>query len=479
MLTLVKSVLGSSNESRALIIDSILAECQLDLNPQEIKVFKFLKHGYDTYKQYQTEELFLQQFPEYRASLRDLQVLDDQSLDYYRREFIEKHKRNSLSKKLLAIAQNIQQDGLTPDMVESLRENVRDPKDDDIPLETTSMRTMYAESKKKGNVGIKTYIPEIDQIIGTIEPGTLTTIVGYTGHGKTSFAINMAYKAAKAGKNIVYISLEVPEKDLLCDLASLHSTDLKFGINPIRHDDIRKMRLDKQQEADYNKVAEDFDSNIAPNFHILTERNFKDFSYGEIRDVLYRKDAEKRLDAIFIDQASLFKFYGKGKTTDLNAIINDYVSFFRRLAVCFKIEDGKDRQMIIVLLAQCNRTGFLKAVAAGKKDPSMEGRYDDTAVAESNELSRSASYLLTVYSSESMRLSNEARVQLIKSRFGQTHEDPIPVNFSPETYQFGESEDVSATSVSNFSSASSFDAFLDVSPTDMGFNLSAIDISDL
>lgn len=478
MLTIVKSILSSTEESKALIISSILEEASKDLNPQELKVFQFLKQGYDTFSQFQTEELFLQQFPEYRASLKDISPLEQESLDYYKREFIEKHKRITLSKKLLTMATTIQQSGLTPDMVESLRGEVNNTQEN-FSLQTSNVLDIYDESKKKGNCGIKTYIPEIDQLVGTIEPGTLTTIVGYNKHGKTTFALNMAYKAAKEGKHVVYISLEVAEKFLLYDLISLHSTDMRFGIDPIPSDAIRLLNLSEQQEANFKRVADDFNQTIRPNFVILTERNFKDFSYGEIRDVLYRVDEKRKIDAVFVDQASLFKFYAKGNFSNLYDVVNDYVSFFRQLAICFKVENGKDRQVIIVLLAQCNRSGVIKAQQAGKKDPAMEGKYDDTAVAEANELTRSCSYLLTVYSTEGMRLSHEARVQLLRSRFGQTHEDPITVNFNPEFKQFGEMEDLNQTSVNNYSSVSSFGSFVDINPSDLGFNLGSVNLDDL
>lgn len=478
MLTIVKSVLSSVEETKALVVSTILEEASKDLSPQELKVFQYLKQGYDTFSQFPTEELFLKQFPEYYASLQEISPLNEESLDYYKREFIEKHKRITLSKKLLTMATTIQQSGLTPDMVESLRGDA-DNKQDEFKLETSNIIDLYNNSKRRGNCGIKTYIPEVDQLIGTIEPGTLTTIVGYNKHGKTTFALNMAYKAARDGKHVVYISLEVAEQFLLYDLISLHSTSQKFGIEPIPSDSIRLLKLSEEQERNFEIVADDFNKTIKPNLLILTERNFKDFSYGEIRDVLYRIDAEKRLEAVFVDQASLFKFYAKGNTNNLYDVINDYVSFFRKLAICFKVENGVDRQMIIVLLAQCNRTGVIKAELAGKKDPAMEGKYDDTAVAESNELTRSCSYLMTVYSTQGMRLSHEARVQLLRCRFGQTHEDPIVVNFNPECKQFGEMDDLNQTSVNNYAHVSSFGSFVDINPSDLGFNLSDVDLSDL
>ena len=478
LFRIIKSLFGSKDEVKAEIINSIFEQIGENLNPREQAIFQFLKKGFEDLHQFQTEELFLTKFPEYRLTLQDIEPLDDSSLDYHKREYIDIHKKMAISQKLMQMANGMQVTGLTPDMVESLRDSVT-VKEEEISLQTSNVLDLYEKAKEKGDCGIKTYIPEVDQIIGSIEPGTLTTIVGYTGHGKTSLALNIAYKSAREGKNVVYVSLEVPERDLLYDLISLHSTDLRLGVNKIPHQNIRMRKMDKKQEAEFKKVADDFNKNILPHFRILTERNFKDFSYGEIRDVLYRVDAEKRIDAIFVDQASLFKYYAKNKYANIYESINDYVSFFRKLAICFKVEDGKDRQMIIVLLAQCNRTGYLKAVKAGKKDPANEGRYDDTAVSESHELSRSASYLLTMYSSEAMRLSKEARVQLLKSRFGQTHEDPIQVTFDPEFYQVGEMSDTSSSSINDYSGVS-FDNLMNFDGLELGFsNIGSIDTSDL
>lgn len=479
MLNIVKSILNSSDDARASVITLIYEDLSKDLNPQELSVFKYLYDSWITYSKFPTEEIFLNKFPEYKASLSESQFLSQDSLEYYKSEFIEKHKRITASKKLLLMAQSVVESGLKPENIESLRDLATVNIEDNVLLQNSNVIDLYEDAKKKGSNGIKTYIPEIDQIIGAIEPGTVSVIAGYSGHGKSSWAVNMAYKAAKEGRNIVYISLEIPERDLLYDLISLHSTDLKFGIEPIPHSSIRKRTLDKKQEHNFKIVADDFNKNILPNLHILTERNFKEFSYGEVRDILYKVDAKKQIDCLFVDHANLLKFYASAKYSNPYEGVNDFVSFFRKMAICFKIEEGVDRQLAVILLAQCNRTGWIKAANAGKKDPTMEGRYDTTALSESNELERASSYTMFVYSSESMRLSKEARVSLVKSRFGQTHEDPISVNFIPEFYQFGEMSDITQSSTSDYSSASSFDSFLDINPTDIGFNLSSVDLSDL
>lgn len=480
MLTIVKSILGSTDDNKFTIVQNIMDEIQTLLNPQELKVFKYLYDSFITYSQFPTEEIYLTQFPEYKLSLQETQPLETQeSLDFYRREFIVRHQRANLTKQILTMAGQIQSSGLTQDMVETLRDSVTEIGVENTSLESSDVIELYEKSKQRGDVGVKTYIPEIDQLIGSIEPGTITVIAGYTAHGKTTLALNMAYKAAKSGTNVAYISLEVPERDVLYNLISLHSTDPKFGIEPIPSKLLRRRALDEKQEENFKKVAVDFNNTILPNFHLLTEKHFKDFSYGEVRDILYRLDNQKPLEGLFLDHANLLKYFVKTKYSSTGDAINEYVSFFRKMAISFRKEaDGKDRQLAVFLLAQTNRAGYLKAATSGKKDPTQEGRYDSTGLSESHELERSASFIITVFTSEAMRLSQESRVQLIKNRSGQSHEDPISVNFKPDFYQFGEM-DTTSSSISNDYSGTSFESILDIDPSDLGFNLGSLDLSDL
>ena len=488
MLQIVKSILGSTDEGKYSIVSEILSTIEKDLAPNELAVFQFLKQGYDDLHQFQTEDIFLRKFPEYRLTLKDLEPLNDNSvkekdsLDYYKREFILKHQKNAISKKLLLMANTIQQTGLTPDMVESLRNDIIEAKEEEDVLKMPDARDIYAMNKELCNKGIKTYIPEIDQLIGTINPGTISVIAGYTAHGKTTWAVNMAYKGARDGKNVVYISLEVTLSDLLFELISLHSTDMSLGTPPLRFDDMRRGKLTDAQKEVYDKVVEDFNQKVLPNIHILTEGTFKQFSYGEVRDILYRIDSEKPIDVLFVDHANLLKFYVQGKFNSSCDAGNEFVSFFRKMAVCFKKDsDGKGRPLTVILLAQCNRSGWVRAANMGKKekDPNLEGMYDNTALAEINELERAASYIFFTYTSDSMKLSKEARVTFTKNRFGQTHETPISIDFNPEFYQYGDQWGQSGSSVNNYSSVSSFDSFMDIDPTSMGFNIGTIDTSGL
>ncbi len=51
--------------------------------------------------------------------------------------------------------------------------------------------------------------PELDKEITALEPGDFIILVGSAGAGKTTYAFDMAIKNAKAGKKVLYLSLEM------------------------------------------------------------------------------------------------------------------------------------------------------------------------------------------------------------------------------------------------------------------------------
>ena len=83
---------------------------------------------------------------------------------------------------------------------------------------------------------MKLGIQKVDDILGGVEPGDLTTIAARTGNGKTAILISLALKMAKAGKRIVFFAGEMgPEQIVKRALAN------ESGVNHFR---IRTRKLD-------------------------------------------------------------------------------------------------------------------------------------------------------------------------------------------------------------------------------------------
>ena len=63
--------------------------------------------------------------------------------------------------------------------------------------------------------------PSLNAIIGGIKPGSMYTVAGRSGNGKSIFGLQLALHVAEQGGRVGYVSLEMTEKDLWKRLASM------------------------------------------------------------------------------------------------------------------------------------------------------------------------------------------------------------------------------------------------------------------
>jgi archaellum biogenesis ATPase FlaH len=452
MIQIVKSLLGSDNQELHNELLIILSdENKYTLSPDETDVFNYLNKEFNNNKQFPTSEIFLTKFPQYRAQLDEFDAFSVADLRYYRKQFITKHQNLYKSKMLYRMASEVAIGGITPEMADTVRKQASF--EDLIVEDKLSFRERYTKSMKD-NEGLKTFVDQIDDEIGSITKGSVCTLAGFTGSGKTTWAVNMAVKNALAGKNIAYISLEVTKEQLEYSIFSLFSSDSRFtrmGYHPLEHQKIRQNKLYEDEinflcdvlEPEYRRVIE-------PNLHILDESAFKTFSESEILDALTQLDDQKQLDAVFFDHAGLFAFksplYNAG---NVGAAINKYVSFIREISICFRIKDGEKRSLASVLLAQTNRSGYKEAARSFRKlnqvnrpgdksnsfNNQIEG-YQLTALSDANELERCSSVVLSVFTNDDLKNANQAYVQMLKTRYGSVV-PPTPVDIELPYYKFG------------------------------------------
>ena len=452
MIQIVKSLLGSDNQELHNELLIILSdENKYTLSPDETDVFNYLNKEFNNNKQFPTSEIFLTKFPQYRAQLDEFDAFSVADLRYYRKQFITKHQNLYKSKMLYRMASEVAIGGITPEMADTVRKQASF--EDLIVEDKLSFRERYTKSMKD-NAGIRTFVDQIDDEIGSITKGSVCTLAGFTGSGKTTWAVNMAVKNALAGKNIAYISLEVTKEQLEYSILSLFSSDSRFtrmGYHPLEHQKIRQNKLYEDEinflcdvlEPEYRRVIE-------PNLHILDESVFKTFSESEILDTLIQLDDQKPLDAVFFDHAGLFAFksplYNAG---NVGAAINKYVSFIREISICFRIKDGEKRSLASVLLAQTNRSGYKEAAKSfrklnqvnrpGDKNNSFNNQiegYQLTALSDANELERCSSFVLSVFTNDDLKNANQAYVQMLKTRYGNVV-PPTPVDIELPYYKFG------------------------------------------
>jgi replicative DNA helicase len=185
--------------------------------------------------------------------------------------------------------------------VESLRQ----------PLEKTRLQTGFAT---------------LDKTIGWLPIGSVSCVGARTSVGKTSFAINVAVRQAKAGKNVMLASLEMSRSQIYDRMTAM--------VSGVPYEDMRDHRLTEQQ---FEEVAE-------------TERIFLDYpGRVKIYDNLFSIDAiigaaaKERPQLLIID----FLQYVRGNGRDDREVMENAVRRIKQAARIYNTH--------IMMLSQLNR----------------------------------------------------------------------------------------------------------------------------
>lgn len=417
-------------------------------------------------------DILKQQFP--TLQFDGIKPIAYEQLEETIRLDLDKLAQKDKSYQLMNISNRVNADGITADVIDDLL-GLTKIENENIEYKNIldNLEEIYRESSVEK--GIQTGVTPIDQKTGGLQPGTFNTLAGFAGAGKTTAAVNIAYNAMADGKNVCYITMEVPKVDMNYNLLSRHSFDKKFK-KPISHSDIKKKELPKQ-DSDYlfNEILPDFKQLYGDKIYILDETDFDSYTFTAFEnrikscDRLAESKTGRGIDLLIIDQAQLLKFGGGiSQAGNETSVINLYVSFFRQQAINFL---HSKRPCTILMLSQINRDGYNYA-------SKHEGRYTLTNLAEANELERASAMVIALYTDESLKASKQVSIQLLKSRNGETIVDPVISFMDPVYYVFG--SNVSETG-QMFSGASEslfgdFGSSLDLSSIDSTLNIESVGI---
>lgn len=309
--------------------------------------------------------------------------------------------------------------------------------------------------KNKDHVGGMSLCDELlDKDSGGLRKGNIVTLFGYTGSCKTMYATNIAYLAAKQGNNVAYVTLEISADHMGYNLLSRYSNEINPKNHKIPHIYLKKQNLDEASEKYvFKELFPDFYNKIGKHIKIIDENNFKTYSaksftqiFKEV-DMQFSESTGHGIDLIIIDHVQLLKHRNDNKIAkDGREVINALVSYFRKQSLNF-LNTG--RQVCFLLISQANRSGWEEADSGirvsklgedGKYHYKKEGigTYDLTALAEANELERSSSLVLSIYTNELYLADNTVLVMILKNRNGKTYDEPILICADPEYYTIGE-----------------------------------------
>jgi len=93
--------------------------------------------------------------------------------------------------------------------------------------------TDYLTDAREQRPGVPCGLLALDALTNGIAPGELMTVAGLTGAGKSTLAVHMAAHAAKAGHGVVYVSCEMPRRQVakrfLQSIARVEAKKLRTG----------------------------------------------------------------------------------------------------------------------------------------------------------------------------------------------------------------------------------------------------------
>lgn len=334
---------------RALTVEpDLLYDCILEPSdfsqPYHQEIFKI------TQEIYRTE----------RNSSSVLVAIEDAEMrNYYERSILndlhnsefnrsqEKIKESAIKREVLGFCEHIKQSsealdssslmGLMQDGLNGLI--TKDIKEDTINSATACYKAMedledFLDGKKQ--LGVKSYLADMDNVIGAFGNGQLITIGAPSSHGKTALALSMALNQARQGYKVGFFSLEMSSDEIAKRLASMNT---HFMGNNVSYDKIIK------NNATSNEI-DLFRSSIADVGNLdIYYNDFTNIDVHQISRVSSKWKSIYGVDIIYIDYIQLVG--GKKDAQSREREVASITKALKNLA--------KQIDIPIIIMSQVNR----------------------------------------------------------------------------------------------------------------------------
>ena len=322
--------------------------------------WNFLQKELDESHRVPGKQAFRYKFPVFR-------VLKVDDVEHWAKEVVNEHHRQILFDALTRSAENIDSDleGVVDDLqtltlgIQSnlVSGGIDSGFEDYEPLWEDFM--IRAEKAQKGAVGIHSGFHSIDLNTGGAQPGWLVVIAARLGQGKTWGLLKWAWEAAKADKDVLFISLEQSQNQIMYRLHGFASQDWwDQSFNP---SDL--MKGSGVNMGSYKNFLKHMSDNVNSKFVVKDSRRGR-VSPADVAAWIQIEQPE----IVFIDYLTLLEMKGDG----------DYKSIGQLTASLKNI--AEKYQVPIVVAAQINRTGV------GKEPPKVESLSGSDAIGQDSDV---------------------------------------------------------------------------------------------
>lgn len=391
--------------------------------PEQFFLTKEEKSAYDWLCAYVNE---YRAFPSPRTVLDELHlqtIATKEPVEFY----VEKARKRALYSLMVPFLSTMQEamEDLQPDVaVEAARDVLRlynniSRKDSGVVSLDTAVDELladYADAKEnKGMRGITTGCDYLDQITGGWQNSDLISVVGRPGRGKTFILLNYAYHAWRAGKSVLFVSMEMSALQLIRRFAGIH-----LGLNP---DFVRKGMLSTYMDGRFEHDVRSMVESGIP-LHIVVG-NFR-----KSVDMIKALADELVPDIIFADASYLLQPEKKRQgNTGRRETVSDVVEELKMLAVHINRP--------VIQSVQFNRQAeksFVKPNASATARPDRINplaHLNLSQIGETDVVGQASSIVLGMEKDFSDNTETKRVIGFLKGREGETGWWKINYRFSP------------------------------------------------
>lgn len=355
-------------------------------------------------------------------------TISEDSIEDLTKIFIQNKRKMKFSSQVTNILMDVTKPGDTlklakEKLIDLINTSYVETEEDKIASTFSDEKLQEIISKEEPERGIPFGIDFIDDIYPGLTHKSFNIIAGYTGSLKTTLALNQCFIGMQLGFNSLYFSLEVSQEEAIISLMSLYT--ISCTNEPIKREDMSKLVYKNKEKfiKIYNEVM-----SLPGKIMIYDESMLGSYGVEKFTEVIrntnkrFIEETGNGIYSIYLDHAQLLKYDEKSRNRDPYQVLNDYASFFRQLAA--------RENYAVTMVSQTSRQGYEYASKHG-------GQYLLTGLAESNELERGATCVVTVFNSDELRASGQLQVQVIKNRYGEVMLEPQAISVRPEYYLVG------------------------------------------
>lgn len=373
----------------------------------------------------------------YAKSNKLKRTSDEFSIKVYE-DCVKKIDLEIIKQNCIGLVENIQ-----PDMsdIRALKSQLSEYCDNAavIPMKKKADLINLYDSYSAEYDGISTGIDLLDEYIGVMGHKSISVFGAPSGHGKSTFAVSVAYNVAvRQGKCVDYISYEVPEDHIWFNLISMHSYYMgeqyyleasKLKENAYKDDERMRDRY-KIVTEDFLKTLKESGGYIKPFDQTTTA--VKDFesllarleSIAISREDGDGKKFDRKADLIVVDNVDNFQIL-QSKERDEMVRVNNYIIALDAFCKQYHHGDG----CAILLLTQLNRTGMktLNRVTADPDETSRASKIDVSVFQRFNALYEKGTCCLVGFADAAYRSNKRMDIYPVKLRNRAVPENPIQV----------------------------------------------------